>query len=90
MCDNCKGDERFVYVDLNMSINMPGVNAASINYAALPDNAAVKANTKVKCKHCHDKFDGCSKCGVYGNSCTGCDLTHILHTPTVTPPAVAV
>ena len=31
----------------------------------------------VKCTYCQAKFDGCSKCGTYGDTCTGCYPTHV-------------
>ena len=88
MCTKCKGDERFVQLNLNPGINMPGINLNNPNITALPDNAAV--TSPVKCSSCQKKFEGCSKCGTFGDACTGCYQTHTLYKPTVTPPAVAV
>ena len=80
-CDKCTGDERFVSINLSPTSNIP----APVNYAALPDNAVAK--TPVKCASCQKKFDACSKCGTFGDSCTGCYQTHTLYTVPVPAPA---
>ena len=56
-CDNCKGDERFVSINL---VDTPD----GVDFANLPDDAEV--TTPVKCASCQRAFDGCSKCGTYG------------------------
>ena len=68
-CANCEQDERFVEIELEAAF-------ASENKAALPDKA--KTTTPVKCESCSTRFDGCSSCGQFGDTCTKCYPTHVL------------
>ena len=70
-CDKCEVDERFVRIELDPTIPAPeGFDYAAPTYASLP--AAVGVSQPVKCSSCQKRFDGCSSCGTYGESCTQC------------------
>ena len=76
-CDSCSNDDRFVEINLNPAIAVAGFDyTAAITSSDLP--SAVETLTPVKCESCYASFDGCSKCGTFGDSCTGCQLTHTL------------
>ena len=36
------------------------------------------AGEPVKCSACAERFDGCSSCGTYGDTCDQCYQTHVL------------
>ncbi len=80
-CNQCDEDNRFVRIDLDTSIPAPaGFNYTTAVYSNLP--AGLSTKSAVKCSSCLKKYDGCSSCGTYGESCTNCYPTHTLHTPT--------
>lgn len=77
VCNSCNNDDRFVEINLDASIAVAGFDyTAAITSTGLPNGVAT--TEPVRCESCYAKFDGCSKCGTFGGSCTGCQLTHTL------------
>ena len=76
-CNSCTNDDRFVEINLNSAIEVAGYDyTATISSLDLP--SGVETLTPVRCESCYANYDGCSKCGTFGDSCTGCQLTHTL------------
>ena len=77
VCESCSNDDRFVEINLNSAIVVAGFDyTAAISSTALP--TGVETTEPVRCESCYSRYDGCSKCGTFGDSCTGCQLTHTL------------
>ena len=86
VCDSCTNDDRFVEINLNSAIDV--TSDASFDYTTAISSTALPAEVEttepIRCESCYSRYDGCSKCGTFGDSCTGCQLTHTLITDAAT------
>ena len=80
-CNRCETDDRYVSIPFDSSVEIDTDvywwwDYDNPDYVDIPDT--VKTTSPVRCDSCQFRYDGCSSCGTFGESCLGCYSTHLL------------
>ena len=83
-CESCNitstntGIELYQLADLSSNSGQKYIDCNSCTYLRYIESGS--QGKPVSCRHCSEKYSGCSQCGLNGEKCDVCYQTHILDT----------